>query len=94
MCLLQGGILWEEREAEGPAGSEDDPEPRRSCREVGRVRRDSWLVEERRQGSRPVAEVRRDEWRLLLQRYDEDWLVTEARAGEWCTRPDWTDWEL
>lgn len=57
-------MLWLEREDEGPAGS--DKEPSRSCRDVGSVRRDSWLVEERRQGSRPVADVRRDEWRLLL----------------------------
>lgn len=64
MCRLHGGMLWLEREEEGPAGSE--VEPSRSCREVGRVRRDSWLVEERRQGSRPVVEVRREEWRLLL----------------------------
>lgn len=64
VCRLHGGMLWLEREEEGPAGSE--VEPSRSCREVGRVRRDSWLVEERRQGSRPVVEVRREEWRLLL----------------------------
>lgn len=57
-------MLWLEREEEGPAGSE--VEPSRSCREVGSVRRDSWLVEERRHGSRPVEEVRREEWRLLL----------------------------
>lgn len=56
---LQGGMLWLDREAEGPAGSELGPS--RSCREVGIVRRDSWLVEERRQGSRPVVEVRREE---------------------------------
>lgn len=56
-------MLWLEREAEGPAGSE--VEPSRSCRDVGSVRRDSWLVEERRQGSRPVVEVRSEEWRLL-----------------------------
>ncbi|KAG9336756.1 hypothetical protein JZ751_003104 [Albula glossodonta] len=56
---LQGGMLWLESEAEGPAGSE--LEPSRSCREVGSVRSDSWLVEERRQGSRPVAEVRSEE---------------------------------
>lgn len=61
---LHGGMLWLEREDEGPAGSE--VEPSRSCREVGSVRRDSWLVEERRHGSRPVVEVRREEWRLLL----------------------------
>lgn len=52
-------MLWLDREAEGPAGSELGPS--RSCREVGIVRRDSWLVEERRQGSRPVVEVRREE---------------------------------
>lgn len=56
---LQGGMLWLDREAEGPAGSE--VEPSRSCREVGSVRRDSWLVEERLQGSKPVVEVRREE---------------------------------
>lgn len=64
MWRLHGGMLWLEREEEGPAGSE--VEPSRSCREVGSVRRDSWLVEERRHGSRPVEEVRREEWRLLL----------------------------
>lgn len=64
MWRLHGGMLWLEREEEGPAGSE--VEPSRSCREVGSVRSDSWLVEERRHGSRPVEEVRREEWRLLL----------------------------
>ena len=59
-------MLWLEREEEGPGGSEAEEEPRRSCREVGRVLRDSWEVEERRHGSSPVLEVRRDEWRLLL----------------------------
>lgn len=57
-------MLWLEREDEGPAGSEVDPS--RRCREVGSVRSDSWLVEERRQGSSAVVEVRREEWRLLL----------------------------
>lgn len=71
VCLLQAGMLWLDREPEGPPGGTGSevaagpPLPRRSCSEVGRVRSDSWLLEERRHGSRPVADVRSDEWRLL-----------------------------
>ena len=77
VCLLQGGMLWLEKEVEGgtpaagpaaPAAS--DSEPSRRCSDVGSVCRDSWLEEERGQeGSRPVAvdEVRsEEEWRLPL----------------------------
>lgn len=74
VCRLQGGMEWVERELDGPGGSGLAAEalPRRSCREVGSVRRDSWLLEERLQGSRPVTDVRSEDWRLLLWRYEDD----------------------
>lgn len=68
-CRLQGGMEWAERELEGPGGSGMAAEalvPSRSWREVGSVRRESWLLEERLQGSRPVTDVRSEDWRLLL----------------------------
>lgn len=68
VCRLHAGILWLELLEEGRpittdwlVGSAWFAIDKRDWMDVGRLRREIWLVEDRLQGTNPVLDVRRDE---------------------------------